>query len=591
MDQGLCGLHYIATTLTQWNQHEIAQDLGLGPGMALADARALVPDLETAPYDPVADRALLEQLADWCDRYSPSVALDPPNGIILDLTGCLHLWGDARDLLSDLTPRLALQGFTCRIAFAETPDKARALARHGQELLAINRRIEPGMLNEERVPYLAPPLQGRGWGGEVGQSSILQDKHSTPAPHPNPVGTHDSVRGTESPTPEGEGLHLPIASLDPQDAQATALRRAGLYTLTDLIERPRTLLAARFGEGMTDKLARVLGEEDVRIVPRRTPPTLFALHRFAEPIAHSDYVLEIIAELAREIEQGLSERGEGARHFTVSLFRSDGDTRHLSVETGSATRDPALLIRLLRERIDTLSDPLDPGFGYDAIRLDVVGTEKLSVTQRDFDGAQAEGESVALLLDRLGVRLGQARVRGFVAGNSHVPEVAGFTYPAASPRPFDCLAGAQDKLPRRGRPGPINTGLPGLDANSPKPVSMGPGLRRGDTGTADGDAPTRPLHLFDPPQRVEVIAEVPDGPPRRFRWRRVTHDVVAQEGPERIAAEWWRKKRGHEAGQGGATRDYYRVEDTQGRRFWLFRHGLYGQEKPNPDWYLHGTFA
>ena len=100
-----------------------------------------------------------------------------------------------------------------------------------------------------------------------------------------------------------------------------------------------------------------------------------------------------------------------------------------------------------------------------------------------------------------------------------------------------------------------------------------------------GEPPTRPFHLFDPPQPIEVIAEVPDGPPHQFRWRRATHAVRRYEGPERIAAEWWRRR-----DNGGLTRDYYRVEDVHGRRYWLFRHGLY-DEKPDPRWYIHGVFA
>ena len=96
--------------------------------------------------------------------------------------------------------------------------------------------------------------------------------------------------------------------------------------------------------------------------------------------------------------------------------------------------------------------------------------------------------------------------------------------------------------------------------------------------------------VFDPPQPVDVIAEVPDGPPHRFRWRRKLHEVRLYEGPERIAAEWWRRKGGEYSGKGGLTRDYYRIEDVRGRRYWIFRHGLY-DEKPDPRWYLHGLFA
>jgi protein ImuB len=99
--------------------------------------------------------------------------------------------------------------------------------------------------------------------------------------------------------------------------------------------------------------------------------------------------------------------------------------------------------------------------------------------------------------------------------------------------------------------------------------------------------PERPLRLFAQPEPVEVImAEVPEGPPLRFRWRRVIHEVARSEGPERIAPEWWRPE-----DMGRATRDYFRVEDREGRRYWLFREGLYGRETERPLWYIHGLFA
>lgn len=478
--------------------NEIALSLGLTPGTALADARARVPDLETAPYDPAGDAALLAEIADDCDRYTPMVALDPPDGLILDITGCAHLWEGEADLVSALAARLATAGFTLRLALADTPDKARALARHGGEMLAVNRRTPPAMLNEERMAYGAP-----------------------------------------SPLP------LPITALDLDEDRTTALRRAGLYTIDDLASRPRAPLAARFGKSAVAKLARVLGEEDVRITPRRMPPALFFLRRFAEPVARTDFVLEVIGDLCGQAAIELRERGQGGRRFAISLFRSDGDTRRLTIETGAPTRDVALLIRLFRERIDALSDPLDPGFGYDAVRLDIGVAEALGPVQVGLEGEVVASEAVNALLDRLGVRLGHNRVRRFASGNSHIPELAAFTHPANAPL-----------LP-----------MPWPEVEP-------------------GEPPLRPLHLFDPPHRVEVIAEVPDGPPRRFRWRRVTHDVTRFEGPERIASEWWKRRDGK-----GLTRDYFRVEDAQGRRFWLFRHGLYGGETTSPDWYLHGCFA
>lgn len=478
---------------------EVALSLGINPGMMLADARARVSDIVVIDHVPDADAALLVKIADDLDRYTPMVALDPPDGLILDISGCTHLWEGGADLVSDLATRLAQAGFTVRLALAETPDKARALARHGGELLVVRRGLPPSTLQEERARYVAP---------------------------------------------------LPIAALDLDEDRSTALRRAGLYTIADLASRPRGPLAARFGMEAVTKLARVLGEEDRHITPHRVPPALFMLCRFAEPVAHSDFILGAIGELAEDARTVLREQGQGGRRFTISLFRSDGDTRRLTIETGAPTRDPALLLRLFRERIDALSDPLDPGFGYDAVRLDVGITEVLGAAQIGLEGGEDVAARVAGLTDQIAVRLGQRRVRRFASGNSHIPECAGLTLPAHAPLlPFVW----RDVEP--------------------------------------GEPPLRPLHLFDPPHRIEVIAEVPDGPPRRFRWRRQMHEVTRFEGPERISSEWWKRKTGYEAGKGGFTRDYFRVEDVKGHRFWLFRHGLYGTEKQTPDWYLHGTFG
>lgn len=101
-----------------------------------------------------------------------------------------------------------------------------------------------------------------------------------------------------------------------------------------------------------------------------------------------------------------------------------------------------------------------------------------------------------------------------------------------------------------------------------------------------GVAPLRPLRLFDPPQPIEALAATPDEPPASFKWRRVWRKVARAEGPERIAPEWWR---GEDAR--APTRDYYRIEDEEGRRYWVFREGLYEDRNDHPRWRLHGVFA
>lgn len=352
---------------------------------------------------------------------------------------------------------------------------------------------------------------------------------------------------------EAEAIHaLPLAALNlPADA-ALALRRAGLTSVGAITVRPAASIAARFGAEAVTALRRLLGDEQAPIVPIARPQPLRFERRFAEPVGHADTIALCFADLLGEAAGVLQERDLGGRRFRLQLCRSDGARHRLTIETGRPTRDPALVLRLFDERIAALADPLDPGFGYDSITLAVPLTEPLRASQPALDGGQAEdGAAMALaeLIDRLSTRLGADRLRRLVLQDSHIPEQAQLALPAIANRP-----------PQRW----------------PAPPA--------------GEPPARPLFLFDPPQPVEVLAEVPDGPPHRFRWRRRLHEVRLYEGPERIAAEWWRRKGGEHPGQGGLTRDYYRVEDIRGRRYWIFRHGLYS-EKPDPRWYLHGLFA
>lgn len=450
--------------------------IGLVPGMALADARAQVPDLVVFDADRHADAAMLDWLADACDRYTPMVAVDPLQGLILDITGCTHPFahGEA-GLAGDLSARLRRLELTPCLALASTPDAALALARHG--------------------------------GSDV--------------------------------------RALPVQALRVEPEVHCALVRAGLKTIGHVAKLPSAPLAARFGEDLPILLARLLGDVDVRITPRRVPPEIETEARFAEPMARTDDVLATIAQLVEQAAVALVERGIGGRQFSATLFRSDGHVAQLRVETGQPTRDHALLDRLFRERIDALADPLDPGFGYDMIRLGVHVVEPLAIAQLRLEGGQVAAHEVAALVDRLATRLGRNRVRRFAPVDTHIPEQAVLELPAVEVRQCGSWP-------------------------SPEP----------------GEPPLRPIHMFDPPQRIEVMAEVPDGPPRWFKWRRTRYDVARHEGPEGIAAEWWTRR-----DNAGLTRDYYRVEDVRGRRYWLFRHGLYGAERAHPDWYLHGLFA
>ncbi|WP_246659493.1 Y-family DNA polymerase [Ancylobacter moscoviensis] len=457
---------------------------GLAPGLTLADARARIPDLAVIDHDPAADAAFLEEVADDCDRWTPLVALDGGDGLVLDITGCAHLFGGEAAMRQRLLAHLARHGLGACAVVAGTPDAARALARSG------GGRVREGIV--------AP-------GGEAAAVAVL-----------------------------------PIARLGVGEEVVTGLSRAGLKTIGDLAARPGTPLAARFGEDLLVRLDRALGREDVRIVPRRPLPACIAERRFAEPIARVEDIEATLGLLVDDLALMLEARGEGGRAFEASFFRADGAVRRLKVETARPSRDARSLRRLYRERIETLADPIDPGFGFDLVRLAVLRAEPLTPAQVSLDGRAVEEEEVAALIDRLAVRLGRERVLRFLQRDTHDPDRASALVPAAA------LAGPP--LP------PMPEMLP------------------------------RPLTLFDPPQPIEALAEVPDGPPLRFRWRRVVHEVARAEGPERIAPEWWRRP------EGTPTRDYFRVENREGRRFWLFRAGLYDREPGTPRWFLHGLF-
>lgn len=456
--------------------------LGLTRGMTLADAQARTPALRTVVHRPEADAALLGQVLEDFGRFTPMAATDGDDGLILDVTGCGHLFGDEAGLVRAVAARSARIGLSLRTALAGTPQAARALARFG-----------------------------RGGIFETGQDRA-------------------AVRT------------LPIAALELDDREHQALTRAGLRTLGDLDDRPSAPLAARFGTDLPVRLARILGQEDVRIRPLRPPPPCIIDRILFEPITDTSDVEAVISDLLTEAMAWLDQRRLGGRAFAVAFFRIDGATRRITVRTGRANRDAPGVMRLFKERLAALATPLDAGFGFDQLRLTVPVTQAMAPTQPGFEAEPRDHEDLDRLIDRLTARLGPEAVGRFEPVESHLPERAA-------------------RLVWAGRR-PDQTAWPARDPSSP---------------------PLRPLQMFDPPQPIETMSLAPDGPPARFRWRRVTHAIVRAEGPERVGAEWWRSP-------SHRTRDYYRIEDRQGRRFWVFRAGLYGEE-PEPRWYIHGLFA
>lgn len=494
-----------------------AAALGAEPGLRLADLRARIPGIAAVDADPAADARLLADIADWCDRYTPLVAEDadrlarsrlagvwPEAGLLLDMTGALHLFGGEVKVLAEIRRRLAAQGLHVRAGLASHPGLARAVARGPGGIVPAG---------GERAAARALPV------------AALTSAHVT-----------GDRRGDDGPV---------LALADAVDG----LTLAGLKTLGAVLDQPRPGLAARFGKGLLDALDRLTASAAEPISPRRPVADLIAERLFAEPVTAEPVIDDTLAALAADLGRRLAEIGAGADRFEARFYRVDGSVRTVAARS-RPTRDAALVLRLLRHRLAALVTPLDAGFGFDMIRLEAHGRARLDPEILSLDGKAAAAHDLARLVDRLAARFGADAVTRPVFHDSHVPERAA-AWLSAQDVPTDLTAEGVSG-PRLARPA--------------------------------GEPPLRPLRLFAQPDRVEVMAEIPDGPPLRFRWRRVLHEVVRAEGPERIAAEWW-------SDPGGPTRDYFRIEDQAGRRFWLFRLGLYARETATPVWYMHGLFA
>jgi protein ImuB len=474
---------------------DAAARLGLEIGQPLANARAICPDIKVFDADQGADLRTLNDIADWCDRFTPLVALDPPHGLFLDITGCAHLFGGEAALLQTICRALTRQGFAVSAGIAGTSVCARTIRSH-----AHGRIVRAG----EEAEAVRP---------------------------------------------------LPLFTLGADEAIIRGLRRAGLKTIGEVASRERHEITARFGAAFTTLLEQALGQGDAPISPRKPLPDYIVEKRFAEPVTTDEVIAASLSGLAEMLVAAMDKQGKGARRLEASFFRTDGAVRAIAVDTGLPVTKAAIIDRLFRERLDALRDPLDPGFGFDLIRLSANRTEIVVQQQRDLDANVHDNDELTALIDRIAARIGGKRVVVHLPQDTHIPERAVL----AAPAQHHLAAAMQAAWPAR----------------------------------AASEPPLRPLRLFEKPEPIKVpFAMVPDGPPHHFTWRRATHVVVRVEGPERIAMEWW--KQGDEV----LTRDYFRVEDEAGLRFWIYRDGLYDREieqeegnAAHPNWFVHGLFA
>jgi protein ImuB len=269
----------------------------------------------------------------------------------------------------------------------------------------------------------------------------------------------------------------------------------------------------------------------------------------------------------------------GARRLGLAFHRVDGRVEHIRLGTARPSRDPRHLAGLLTARLDTV----DPGFGVEDMILAVFAAQQLPAEQVGLTtGSEVAAGGVAPLLDRIGARLGLDALSRIEPRQSHIPERASICVPVDGEGSGKSLV-----IPGRAKGASLesmNTSLWNMDSGFA--AARRPGMT-GNKAEENANKPPRPIRLFAPPEPIEALWLLPDDPPFRFTWRRRPHRVRRAEGPERIAEEWWTTETG--SGLAGTLRDYYRVEDEAGRRFWLVRAGLPGD--PPPRWFVHGLFA
>lgn len=505
-----------------------ASAVGLVQGQALRDATAICPGLLTVAADSLNEARFLGVMRRWAGRLSPWVAEEPPDSLLVDITGSAHLFGGEEAVLAKVAEECAEMGLTVRAGIADTPGAAWGLARYARSTVAPLRSGDA--IDQEARATRSRAAKRRGWERGGGAPRVVMAKGAESAVIAPPGRLVEALTG------------LPLAALRLEPEVVDRLMRLGLRRVGDLIVLPRAGLARRFGMQTLRRLDQAMGMEPEPVSPAR-PLMHFAVRlTMPDPIGLRSDVEAALDRLLPPLCQKLKAQGRGARRIALQAFRADGGVSTVEIGLARAADDPERIRPLLHLKLDQI----DAGFGIDCLRLEALATEAVSALQHrgqleaTADAMTRQGPNPHALDDligRLGARLGQEGVTRLHPSDSHVPAKSSQVLMAAWSQPHP--------------------------------------------GAWPAPSAPRPLVIFRP----EPV-DAPDHPevPTTFRWRRRTFTLRMAAGPERLQPEWWLEDPDWRSG----ARDYWRVEATGGERLWLF----YGRGGAVMDgWYCEGVFS
>jgi protein ImuB len=453
-----------------------AEQKDISKGMVLADARAIVPDLQVLDDKPDLIPRLLRRLAEWCIRFTPIVAVDPPDGLLLDASGCPHLWGGDESYLQEIFKKLNGRGYDVRAAMADNPSVAWAVARFGKEFIATE-NVAIGKHIEALLPL--PP----------------------------------------------EALRLEAETVE-------RLHKLGLHKIRHFINMPRSSLRRRFGKHFIMRLDMALGHEIEIITPVIPVEPYHERLPCLEPIVTASGIEIALKQLLETLCFRLQHEQKGLRMAVFKGFRVDGKVVQTDIGTSRASHNVSHLFKLFELKLSAI----EPALGIELFILEAPKVEDHYPQQEKMweGGGGLDDIRLSELIDRLAGKTGTQAICRYVPDEHYWPE-----------RSFKPATSLQEKSPMGWRSDKL-----------------------------------RPLQVLSVPERIEVTAPIPDYPPMLFRYKGKLHKIIRADGPERIEQEWWLQQ--------GLHRDYYRVEDEEGHRYWIFRLGHYDERF---EWFIHGFFA